>query len=658
MGLQPRRLAPSALATALLLAASASDAQSLVEWPASAGGNGHWYEVVPLGSPSRLDVAIYTAQLRGGRLAELEETGEYEFVSKALGGESFPGPAFIGAERRPRREPHLLDASHEVFEWIRESASTRLVDLVLIGDSNIAFGGLGWDHGFQHALHASGLPCAAIGPTPLNDDGGTVGWRWTKSIGPGQDWPASLGNHASSTQNAPTPLAAEMNFPLGFPNFGTGYAWLSGGTATLEGGLLLSAAHPFIAGGVAFEARIEHGRLPGGGSFTPSAWRVDGSGIISAPTVWCAAKSYSMGEALLAVPPGFADGRSLRITIDGGQGVQAPFFLGWSTLERTDISHGWCVSVLDWHGGASSERIAEDVESLTGATADRWVRAVRARQLRHGEGVRAIFLLNSGMNDFGLTADEHEAALRRMISHLSARWTKGGGSAAEIRFILMTSHDPSIGDPTPNFLEFRARGREIALERDDVATIDLGAIPMQPSLYENGSSGAPHLSQAGYESIAQRILEALDGSPGEGCGWRWRSGAAVAASVGSDDLPSCTRAICAIGGSMPALRGLPESAELSFALLEYRADCDDDGLVDRGAVELGLAADLNGNKIPDACECVGDIDQNGQVDSADLTVLLSRWGETGGGADLDISGVVDATDLVMLLSRWGRCGAD
>ncbi|MFM7051465.1 MAG: hypothetical protein ACKOYN_04935 [Planctomycetota bacterium] len=647
-----------AIATAVLFAAAPSYGQSLVEWPASAGGNGHWYEIVPLGGVYEISVAEYAAQVRGGRLAELEQAGEFEFVSQALAEESLAGPAFIAARRRPLREPQLLDASQEAFGWIRDAASSRLVDIVLVGDSNIAFEGLGWDHGLQHALHARGLSCAAIGPTPFNDDGGTVGWRWAKSIGPAQDWPASLGNHATSTQNAPAPLALAMNFPLGFPNTGTGYAWLSGGNASIAGGLFLAAEHPFITEQAPFEVRMEHGRFPKGGSFTPSAWRLDGSGVLSAPTVPCGAKSFAIAETQLAVPPAFADGRGLRITIDGGAGVQAPFFLGWTTLERTDLSRGWCVSVLNWHGGATTERIADDIESFTGATSDRWVNAVRARQLRHGAGVRAVFLLCSGMNDFGLTADEHEAALRRTIAHLSARWIAGGGSAAEIRFILMTSHDPSIYEATANFREFRARCREIALERSDVATIDLGAIPMQPSFYEDGSVGAAHLSRTGYESMAVRVLDALDGSQGEGCGWRWWSGAAVSARVEADYLPDCTRALCAFGGSAQTLRGVHEYSELGFALIEYRADCDDDGLVDRGAVEQGLAADLNGNKIPDACECVGDIDQNGVIDSADMSALLSRWGSAGGGADLDISGVVDAADLVILLGRWGHCGGD
>lgn len=57
--------------------------------------------------------------------------------------------------------------------------------------------------------------------------------------------------------------------------------------------------------------------------------------------------------------------------------------------------------------------------------------------------------------------------------------------------------------------------------------------------------------------------------------------------------------------------------------------------------------------------CVGDIDDDGAVDSADLGALLAAWGNCGskGGcsADIDESGKVDAADLGLLVAAWGTC---
>ena len=47
-----------------------------------------------------------------------------------------------------------------------------------------------------------------------------------------------------------------------------------------------------------------------------------------------------------------------------------------------------------------------------------------------------------------------------------------------------------------------------------------------------------------------------------------------------------------------------------------------------------------------------DIDNDGDVDAADLSVLLSSWGPMTGPSDINRDGSIDAADLSMLLSDW------
>lgn len=47
----------------------------------------------------------------------------------------------------------------------------------------------------------------------------------------------------------------------------------------------------------------------------------------------------------------------------------------------------------------------------------------------------------------------------------------------------------------------------------------------------------------------------------------------------------------------------------------------------------------------------GDLDGNGAVDAADLSILLSSWGSAA--ADLNGDGATDAADLTILLNNWG-----
>jgi len=65
-------------------------------------------------------------------------------------------------------------------------------------------------------------------------------------------------------------------------------------------------------------------------------------------------------------------------------------------------------------------------------------------------------------------------------------------------------------------------------------------------------------------------------------------------------------------------------------------------------IEPGIA-------VPDPV-CAGDINGDGQVDAADLGLLISGWGPNfGDAADFNDDDVVDGTDLGILLSLWGPC---
>ncbi len=53
--------------------------------------------------------------------------------------------------------------------------------------------------------------------------------------------------------------------------------------------------------------------------------------------------------------------------------------------------------------------------------------------------------------------------------------------------------------------------------------------------------------------------------------------------------------------------------------------------------------------------CVGDLDGDGQVDGADVGLLLAAWGSTDPSADLTGDGFVNGADLGLLLGGWGLC---
>ena len=100
-------------------------------------------------------------------------------------------------------------------------------------------------------------------------------------------------------------------------------------------------------------------------------------------------------------------------------------------------------------------------------------------------------------------------------------------------------------------------------------------------------------------------------------------------------------------------------------VVEWSADCNNDGIVDYGQILDGTFPDANGNGVPDCCDgggsctpCPGDVASDGMVDGVDLAAVLSQWGTQGSGtfnADIDGSGLVDGGDLALVLGGWGPC---
>jgi hypothetical protein len=99
-------------------------------------------------------------------------------------------------------------------------------------------------------------------------------------------------------------------------------------------------------------------------------------------------------------------------------------------------------------------------------------------------------------------------------------------------------------------------------------------------------------------------------------------------------------------------------------MIEWSADCNNDGIVDFGQIRAGELEDANGNNIPDCCEggascnCPGDVIPDGVVDGVDLAAVLGQWGSAGDksfSADANGDGTVDAGDLSIVLNGWGAC---
>jgi hypothetical protein len=165
----------------------------------------------------------------------------------------------------------------------------------------------------------------------------------------------------------------------------------------------------------------------------------------------------------------------------------------------------------------------------------------------------------------------------------------------------------------------------------------------------------------------------LVGSPEPLGGWTWVTGS----SFDPTELGCCDNVGCAgpedrlhllLAEGTVTWNDLPDTwtcgAMPRSLLIEWSADCNNDGIVDFGQIRAGELEDANGNNIPDCCEggascnCPGDVIPDGVVDGVDLAAVLGQWGSAGDksfSADANGDGTVDAGDLSIVLNGWGAC---
>ncbi len=79
---------------------------------------------------------------------------------------------------------------------------------------------------------------------------------------------------------------------------------------------------------------------------------------------------------------------------------------------------------------------------------------------------------------------------------------------------------------------------------------------------------------------------------------------------------------------------------------------DVDAATNRGSARVWWVADDDADGEADLCQVAADLNGDGAVNAADLSVLLGAWGSGAGDADLDGNGIVDAADLATLLALW------
>lgn len=103
----------------------------------------------------------------------------------------------------------------------------------------------------------------------------------------------------------------------------------------------------------------------------------------------------------------------------------------------------------------------------------------------------------------------------------------------------------------------------------------------------------------------------------------------------------------AVGAAQPAF---PDASYSIAQLLPQSVTLVNDGGFTTDEIRVGTTW---ASVLPTPPVCVGDFNDSGAVDGADLGFLLAFWGLPGG--DLDGDGTTSGADLGLLLANWGGC---
>lgn len=85
------------------------------------------------------------------------------------------------------------------------------------------------------------------------------------------------------------------------------------------------------------------------------------------------------------------------------------------------------------------------------------------------------------------------------------------------------------------------------------------------------------------------------------------------------------------------------------------SDCDSNTQADWRQIFLDPSLDLNQNLRLDLCECLPDLNNNGQVNLNDLLMGLPQWRTGPSPSDLDFNGTTDIRDFTRFPNSYGDC---
>jgi hypothetical protein len=381
-------------------------------------------------------------------------------------------------------------------------ASTRRVDLVMLGDSNQYKDGYGFDYGIRIKLHERyGLYATniKIGNNFGTDTGGSEAQEQYQLAPIGYRYVGENDNVANSTYNG--------------VQVGTGHNPVDP-SANLR---LHYSYSSFATGNGSFKVGVRREESP---------WTVISMGSVIYTNT--GSEDYVMDN--FDLPAGDRDGLplSFKWTVPTQQSITGPFLSYSMRVENLDKSDGISCHTIYGSGGQSLWDMANTMSNLEIEYLSNYFAEVRRLQISEGLKPIVVIYVNSGLNDQNETsvpslgwrasydADSAEAYLDNLevlTQRFSDVWTYNNWDSDELFFWIVPSHPTSSPD-SEELSSYRAVASSFADSHERTSFVNFENITSYTEMYENGwylNDGADvyHLTKEGYVALSQKLVDLI-----------------------------------------------------------------------------------------------------------------------------------------------------
>lgn len=416
-------------------------------------------------------------------------------------------------------------AAMPAFDQIKMRMLTGRVDFVGIGDSNQILSGTGWDHGFQYALSQF----AQMYASPL------ISINEGEGSGAGQGYGVTYnaaGPLVGTITGAPSGLHAYLDKGAGDLNPHE-YGYIASGSFAWGDttGTAVIGALNVLDNTAALVFDFHYGTFDSGsGQFVPAV-RLGVSPyseiVSAASAISTNTGSFSVTRTSLTLP---ADGTRAGKAIEGrwtkvGTGITAPFFGLWQRIHNPARATGFSYHTLDYRGGQSLRTMAHDLQEMSDTALAYYFGEVRRLQ---GTLKTVVICVNSALNDRnetlpsvgpGAIADGDSAAafvdnFKALKARIEEIWDNQGWDQSELFWLLFPSHP--VDDPdNAELRSYRSalEAHSFSMERTqfvNIAELTNESEMLSEGWYASGGSDRNHLTQAGYEQIARKVIGAVE----------------------------------------------------------------------------------------------------------------------------------------------------